>query len=407
MIFYIFKTKNKNFLFESIYTNESYFIFVIKYLNNLFPCRQISLYVKSEKEFNFSINNKDKIGAEIIIGTSYIFKKKKTPYLNINLNSYSVDVRVLSCKFKDFCFKYNITICVLNTDIIQSKSRFKKSIEEKRNRTYIYFNKKKKDSKQKNIFWINIYRGKVFMYFLIFQNFFYIKGFFKKNNIFLFKFIKNYCCVKLLNTEIAYLVKQSFKLYFTDIHSMNFLFLENTYSDFNIANYSYVQQIVIWANKYVPRISIEEEKKIDFFTNFENLILIKKHLTDFSIKIMAKIKSIFFLNSDFIISYLKTKKNKNLKYKWLLISSFANPKFGKRYYSEINISFNIVNTKNSIYNATSNKVILIQTIRGQNKNEESTDFTRTEYIEYYRKNRLSSKKNTILPIGTSNFYLNI
>jgi hypothetical protein len=407
IIFYILKTRIKNFLLESISKNEIYFTFLIKYLNILFRLRQIIFYVKSEKELNFSLNNKDKVGAEFIVGTSYYFKKKKIPYLNLNLNCYMVDFRILSCKFKDFCNKYKFLICILNTDIIQSASRFKKLIEEKRNRIYLYFNKRNKINKKKYLFWISI-NQEIFVYFIICQNFFYIKGFLKKKIVFIFKFIHNYSCVKLLNTKISFLLKRNFQLDYTYAYSENILFLENTYSDINISNYLYLQQILLWASKYIPRIAIEEQKTINFFINFENFILIKKYFTHFSNNMMIKLKSSFFINCDFIIPHKKIKnKKEHSKYNWLFISSFSNQKFRKYFYSEINISFNILTSKSSIYNATLGKTILVDVIQGQEKNEESTDATNTEEIEYYKKNPLSSKKNTTITTGNANFYLNI
>ena len=64
-IFYLSKCflnkRIKKFLLESNSNNESYFIFITKYLTFLFQFKQLIVYIKSEKEISLSMNNKDKI----------------------------------------------------------------------------------------------------------------------------------------------------------------------------------------------------------------------------------------------------------------------------------------------------------------------------------------------------------
>ena len=383
-IFYLSKCflnkRIKKFLLESNSNNESYFIFITKYLTFLFQFKQLIVYIKSEKEISLSMNNKDKIGIELIIGSSYFFLKKKNPYVYLNLNCDSNESRILSIKIKEFCCKYKISVCFLSIDIFQSVCIFKRLIGEKRSQIYLYINKKTKTSKKVNVLLTLKKKRLIYMYISVSLNFFPVKGFFKKSYIFLFCFFKKLYNIKLENYKISYFIKKNFEFQYIYFNPSNFIFLENAYSDINANNYSRINQMLLWTIKCISRVTVEEQKATNFFTNFENFILITQYLSHFSNKILSKIRYNVLINSEIMFHSVKIKKKK-LNSEWLKNSLFLNNKFTKYYYSKINISFNSLDINISIYDATLQNRILNHTIKGQLKNEEFIYFPKIEEVD--------------------------
>ena len=164
--------------------------------------------------------------------------------------------------------------------------------------------------------------------------------------------------------------------------------------------------MLLWTIKCISRVTVEEQKATNFFTNFENFILITQYLSHFSNKILSKIRYNVLINSEIMFHSVKIKKKK-LNSEWLKNSLFLNNKFTKYYYSKINISFNSLDINISIYDATLQNRILNHTIKGQLKNEEFIYFPKIEEVEYYTKNRISTKKFTTISSGSADLYLNI
>ena len=109
--------------------------------------------------------------------------------------------------------------------------------------------------------------------FSYFSKFFLIKGFFKKEKIFLYQFNRKYAIFKFLNLKIAYFVKEFFESYFTNLYIKNFVFLEDIHSDFYFDNYSKLEQLLNWKTIPTYRVVTEEGKIENFFATFTNLII--------------------------------------------------------------------------------------------------------------------------------------
>ena len=406
LIFHIFKNKKKKFIIESTDKNEIYLIFLNKYLSFIFQFRLWVFYLRSDKESNFSLNNKDKLGIENIIGSSYFFKNKKNPYLYLNINRCSIDWRIVSSKIKDFCCDYKISTCLLNIDLYHTFFIFKNSIYEKKNKLNVYINKNIKLIQKKKITWILNKKKNAILNIKFHQNYFLMKGFLKKDKQFLFQFSKKFHNFKLENSNISSFVKKNFEFHLMDLNSKNFMFEENTMSDIKSNNYFIIEQFLTWKGECTPRITNEEGETNNFFASFENFVLFTRYSTILSNKLLSKIQTTVFFNSEFIIPQLKNNK-KNENYAWLQFSLFSNKKFRKYYYSEINVTFHLVDKKISIYDATINNKIIVENIQGQIKIKDSVDFYRNEEFECYKKNELSEKKFTTIVTGNSTLYLNI
>jgi hypothetical protein len=406
LIFHISQKKKKKFIIESNHNDEIYFIFLNKYLSFVLEFRLWVFYLMSDKESNFSLNNKDKLGIENIIGTSYFFNNKKNPYLYLNINCCSIDWRIVSCKFKDFCCDFKFSICLLNIDLYQAFFIFKKSIYEKKNKLYICINKNLKPIQRKKIIWVLNRKKNAILNIKFHQNYFLVKGFLKKDRQFLFQFYRKFHNFKLNNSKISSFVKKNFDFYSIDLSSKDFIFEDNTISDIKSNNYFVIEQFLTWKGNCIARISNEEGKSNNFLASLSSFFLFSRYSTTLPNKILSKIPTIVFFNSEFIIPLLKHNK-KNKTYKWLKFSLFSSKKFRKYYYSEINITFHLVDKKIAIYDATINKKIIVENINGQVKIKDSINLSRNEEFECYAKSGLSEKKFNTIVTGNSTLYLNI
>nr|UXY87300.1 hypothetical protein 1634Bnrm2_p100 [Cryptomonas sp.] len=398
----------KKFIIDLNSKCELYLIFLGKFLNLIFPYRLWMFHIKSDKEKQFSINNKEKLGIEYIIGVSYYFQKRKVPYLFINSPFCPIMWILISNKTKEICCAYKKTIFISGIYMFFERYIMRKCISEKENKIKVVFSyNSKQNISEKHWSPKTFSKNTIQACFNIFEDQFVTKGHLGKKSLFSFQYYSYFQNVRFENAWIVFFVKKKFDFCYLKLSAKNFLFFEEAFLCSLFINYSRLEHMINWKSRSILRISTEEQRIENFIINIGNCISFKYFFPSICPKIISKFTKIELSDCEFIISRkweMKKKKWEN----WVSGTVFLNKKFRKYFFTQINMFFySYEQKKTSVYDSTVNKNILTENINGQFKTFEYNHlFCFGQYLNM-EKNRVLDKNFSTLLFGKPSHYLNL